>query len=446
MKIDWNSKYTTISAYAVITFLICLAACVLVSHLSEINGTLKTIVKVLSPLIWGVVIAYLLNPIMMKLQYVTGKLTGIKKPHPKLDRVIATILSVLIFLAMISALVAIIFPQLVDSIMGIFNNFPSYMNSLEKIIDQLLVNYPDVLEYMNSQFDTIQNTLMGYVKELVPKIGDLTVKIKDGALTILLGLKDFLIGIIAAVYFLLDKEKFQSQMKKTICALFPKKFCDSFFSVCSRTNKSFSGFISGKIVDSIIIGILCFVSMKALRLDYALLISVIIGVTNIIPFFGPIFGAIPSALLLLVSSPIKQLIIFVILIIVLQQLDGNIIGPKILGDSTGLSAFWVMFAIIVGGGLFGFPGMVLAVPTSALIYSFFRSSVEGKLKRKNLPTATDYYKDDVTHLYTKPPERTPLTKEELLKLDIPPIDEVNEVKFNGESLESLSEERSEKSK
>ncbi len=391
MKIDWNSKYTTVSAYVVITFVICLAAWMLLGHIPEISGTLKTILKVLAPLIWGIVIAYLLNPVMMFLEKASAKLTGTKKPHPKLDRVISTLLSVMIFLALISALIAIILPQLIESVMGIFNSLPAYMDSLERMADDLLKNYPDILAFMNSQFTTIQDTLTGYLKELVPKIGDITVKIKDGALSVIAGLKDFLIGIIAAVYFLLDKEKFQSQIKRAICALFPEKFTKGFFSVCSRTNRSFSGFISGKIIDSIIVGILCFICMKIFDLNYALLISVIIGVTNVIPFFGPIFGAVPSALLLLVSSPFNKVLVFVVLIIVLQQLDGNIIGPKILGNSTGLSAFWVMFAIIVGGGLFGFPGMLMGVPIFAVIYSLCEEFTEYLLKKKDLPTEAEAY-------------------------------------------------------
>ncbi|MBQ8568221.1 MAG: AI-2E family transporter [Oscillospiraceae bacterium] len=393
MKIDWNSKYTTISVYSILTFTICLLIFSFAQNIPVIAKGVDTLFTVLSPIIWGLVIGYLLNPIMMGAEKKIRKLTGKTKPHPKLDRVLSVIVSILVFLAAVAALGAIILPEVIKSITNIFDNMGTYFNNLEKGVNNLLKDYPQIVEYINSQFEEIETAVTGYIKDLMPKLGDIMTKLTDKALDLLIALKDFLIGIIVAVYFLLDKEHFQAQLKKLSCALLPQKATGGFLRVCNLTNSSISGFITGKIIDSIIIGILCFICMTLMKLEYALLISVIIGVTNVIPFFGPFFGAIPSALLLLVSSP-KQVLPFVVLIFFIQQLDGNVIGPKILGDSTGLSAFWVMFSILVSGGMFGFAGMVLGVPVFAVIYSLTQEFVNFLLSRKNMSTVTMDYAPD----------------------------------------------------
>lgn len=291
---------------------------------------------------------------------------------------------------MLFALCAIIIPQVTDSIMGIINNIGTYINNFEKWISEILVKYPEILSKVYSQIENFETTLMDAVNRIVPQISDIMKKITDSVLGFLLAIKDFLIGIIVAVYFLMDKEHFQAQMKKIVSALFPQRASSGILRVCTQVNDSIGGFISGKIVDSIIIGCLCFICMTVMKLDFAVLISVIVGITNIIPFFGPFIGAIPSALLLLVSTP-KQVIPFLILIFIIQQLDGNIIGPKILGQTTGISAFWVLFSILVGGGLFGFAGMILGVPIFAVIYSLINEYVTYMLEKRNLPTTTSDY-------------------------------------------------------
>ena len=237
---------------------------------------------------------------------------------------------------------------------------------------------------------------------------------------------------------LCSKEKLLAQFKKIIIAVTKKRTCEKVMAGFEQANSVFSGFITGKIIDSIIIGLICFIVLTIMSMPYATMISVMIGITNIIPFFGPLIGAVPTSLLILLVDP-KKFIIFVVFVVVLQQFDGNILGPKILGDSTGLPGFWVLMSLILFGGIFGFGGMILAVPTTALLYSFIRGSVEEKLRNKKLPTSTDYYMKDVQHLYKKPPERTPLTAEELLALDIPSIDEVNEVspEEQGEVIELI---------
>lgn len=391
MKIDFNKKYTTISAYCIITFTICLAILLIASRFDAVCVGLNNLFKVLAPIIWGIVIAFIVNPVQKFFERMFKNITEKKKPHPKMNRWLSVILTMLLTLAAISTLVAIILPQVIDSIMNIFESSSDYFKKLETWVYGLLDDYPQLNSIIEQQFDTIQEKLMQFVDGIVPKLGDMAIKIKDGAISILIGLKDFIIGFIVSIYLLVSKEKFLAQGKKFATAIFPARFNKSFFSICSSTNRTLSGFISGKIIDSIIIGIICFISLKIMGIDMYLLISFIIGITNIIPFFGPIFGAIPCGILLLMTNP-KQVIPFIIFVIILQQFDGNILGPSILGESTGLPAFWVMFAIIVGGGLFGFAGMILSVPLFAVVYELVAQGTNNILRKKQLsPDTNDYY-------------------------------------------------------
>lgn len=390
MKIDWNSKYTTISAYTVITFAICLAMVLFVVCFSSITGAIGAAVNTLSSFVWGFVIAFLLNPVMLWTEKLMKKLLEKKKPHPKLCRFISTFFAIIFGIAVISALIAIIVPQVLESIMTIFSNAQNYINNIYNWINTTLAEYPDVANYLNDQLDSIENTILTAVNSLIPKVGDWAVKLKDGAVGFAVGLKDFVIGFIVAVYLLLDKEKFIAQAKKLVTAIFPERVAYEIKRISVKINDSLNGFITGKILDSFIIGMICFVLMTIFKMEFPVLISTIIGVTNIIPFFGPFIGAIPSALLLLISEP-TQTLPFIVMIFALQQFDGNILGPHILGDSTGLPAFWVMFAIFLGGGLFGFAGMILGVPIFAVIFALIQEIIESLLTKKGLPTDTDAY-------------------------------------------------------
>ena len=390
MKINWNDKYTTVSVYTVLTFTACILVYALIINFTGIGDIIHTILNVTSPIIWGLIIAYLLNPVMKWIEKRLKKFTEKDKKRPKLTRIISVTVTMIIFIVMLIALCSIIVPQVTDSLMGIIDNIGTYFNNFEKWINGILAKYPKILSLANSQIENVETTLMNAINQVMPKIGDLMKLITDGTLTFLMAIKDFLIGLIVSVYFLIDKEHFQAGMKKVIYAFFPEKASSGVLRICSQVNASISGFISGKIIDSIIIGCLCFICMSIMKLDFIVLISVLVGITNIIPFFGPFIGAVPSAILLLVSTP-KQVIPFLILIFVIQQLDGNIIGPKILGQSIGISAFWVLFSILVGGGLFGFGGMILGVPIFAVLYSLINQFVDYRLEMKNLSAdAKDY--------------------------------------------------------
>lgn len=401
MKIDFNRKYTTISFYAVVTFAICLLLVVIVQKNEAIADALKSAAKILAPVTWGIVIAYLVNPMMKFFERTLKKLIGKNKPRRRLIRILSVALGMITLLMMLFAVVSVLMPQVIESLVGIFRNFNTYIANFEEWVYKFVENYPDIYAYVQNAFNNIQPQINDFINDFMPKLGEFAVKIKDGALGVVVGVKDFVIGFIIAVYMLYSKEKFLAQLRKLITAILPNGAKEVLFSVAARTNQMLGGFISGKIIDSIIIGILTFICMTIMKMDFVALISVVVGVTNIIPFFGPFIGAIPSAFLLLVAAP-KQVIPFVIFIIILQQFDGNILGPKILGDSTGLSPFWVMFAIFIGGGMFGFAGMVLGVPIFAVIYSLTRDFVSYLLNKKGLsPNTEDYYPGDKVIDYEK---------------------------------------------
>lgn len=403
MKVDWNSKYTTIAVYTIITFAVCLLLVITAVNFPVVIGGLKAALDTISPVIWGIAIAYLLNPIMIFFERIFKRIFERKKPHPRICRGLSTFFAIVFGLATISALIAIIVPQVLDSIMNIFNNAQNYMNNIYKWVNTTLAEYPEIVSYINNQLDSIQSAVISAINNLIPKVGDWAVKIKDGAVGVILGLKDFGIGFIVAVYLLADKEKFLAQGKKVTTALFPEKICKEVLRIFDRTNSSLSGFISGKTLDSFLIGVICFILMKILKLEYPVLISTIVGITNFIPFFGPFIGAIPSVLLLLISTDSSEAIRFIIMILALQQFDGNILGPFILGDSTGLPAFWVMFAIFVGGGLFGFAGMLLGVPIFAVIFTFSQELIEYLLAKRGLSTDTkDYWPEHKDPVPQKP--------------------------------------------
>ena len=426
MKFYTNKKYPTIAVYAALVIAVNVFLVLALFNIGTIIDSLKNLFTVMQPVTWGLVIAFLTNPIMEKTGSLMGKIMyktdEQRQRRAKFIKAISVIITEIIFLGIVTGLVAIVVPELIKSIMDIFDNAGTIVGSVQNWINKLFKNYPSVEQTatnMLSDFNTDFSTIIQRIQPMLENI-------LSGAWGIVTVVKNFLLGFIVSVYMLCCKEKLLAQIKKVIISIFKKRTCEKIMSVCSQANTVFSGFITGKIIDSIIIGLICFIGLTIMGMPYATMISVLIGVTNIIPFFGPLIGAIPSALLILLIEP-NKCIIFIVFVIVLQQFDGNILGPKILGDSTGLPGFWVLISLLVFGGLFGFVGMVFAVPTTALIYSFTRSSVENRLRKKKLPVETNYYLDDVEHLYKKPPERIPLTPEQLLALDIPSIEEANEV-------------------
>lgn len=422
MKIMPNKKYNTIAFYAVLVIAINVLLIVAILKFSAIMSFLGILTTVMMPIIWGLVIAFLMNPIMVNFEKLFSNKFKSTSGKKKLVRALSVTVSAVIFLGIVVGLIAIVVPEVVKSVKSLFENMGDLRENLQGWVSKTFKNYPSLVNTANEKIDSFTKDASVIFEKMEPVLEELV----SGAWGFVTFVKDFLLGFIVSLYMLCNKETLLAQIKKTIVSITKKSTCAKIMGVASQANKVFSGFIIGKIIDSIIIGLLCFIGLTLMNMPYNIMIAVIVGVTNIIPFFGPIIGAVPSTLLMLIVDPKKAILLF-IFILILQQFDGNILGPKILGDSTGLPGFWVLVSLIVSGGLFGFAGMVLAVPVFALIYSFSRSYVENKLRKKKLPVTTDYYKQDIEHLYAKPEKKKPMTAEELENVHIPSADEVNEV-------------------
>ena len=365
---------------------------------------LSYLCNLLKPVIYGAVIAYLLNPLMKFFYQLILALLRRKgrKPSKRMKKIaygISIGLALVSGILIIAVLLWMIVPQVITSIISLTDTLPEQAERFYQFVVEWIQNNPYLIDKMQDIALDATKTLDSWLQQelfpwlradLLPNVNSFAFRFANGLINVLGVLYNLFIGCIVAIYLLAGKESFLAQCKKLIFGLFGKKQADVILHYGRITNDMFSGFISGKIADSTIIGIICFVAMSLLKLPYALLISVIVGVTNVIPVFGPYIGAIPSALLILLVSPIQSLY-FVIMVVVLQQLDGNVIGPAILGESTGLTAFWVLFAILLFGGMWGIAGMLVGVPLFAVIYRLIKDYIELRLFRKQLHTNTLAY-------------------------------------------------------
>lgn len=421
MKIFTNRKYTTIAFYAAIVIAINVLLVVAIVKFGSIISILNKTLELLTPIIWGLVIAFLMNPIMMRIEKTVAPKMAKRKIKGKVLRGFSVTISSLVFLGIVVGLISIVVPEIISSIIDIFNNAGKIADKTQDWINKLFRNYPSLKTTATEKLKNFTDDLGMIIEKVQPWLEG----ILSGAWGVLTFLKNFVLGFIVSVYMLCSKEKLLAQIKKTLIAVTKRSTCAKIMRACEEANKVFSGFITGKIIDSIIIGVICFIGVTIMDMPYNIMISVLVGVTNIIPFFGPIIGAIPSVFLILLIDP-KKAVFLLIFIIILQQFDGNILGPKILGDSTGLPGFWVLVSLLVFGGQFGFIGMVMAVPVFALVYNFARDYISEKLKKKKLPVNTDYYIADVGHLYGKKTKRKPITSEQLENMEIPDASAVNE--------------------
>lgn len=382
--IPQDMRGRTLSNIVVVCVGISLAA--LFMHLKELWSALATLLHAIMPFIIGFAIAFLLMPIVGRVEKTLDKALFRKKPHHKLARVIATVAAYIVFIAALAGFFAILVPQLITSIKSILQYVGNFVSSNRETINQLLLKYEFLSiegEKLVIAWENVVSQAMSYTSLLV----DHLMAISSSIYTVVFQL---FVGMIAAFYLLMDKEKFCAQIKKLCYSLFKPRTCELLIYWTRRAHRIFAGFITGKILDSLIIGVICYVCMLIFRIEYPLLISVIVGVTNIIPFFGPFIGAIPCMLILLLVNPLSALW-FLVFIVILQQLDGNLIGPFILGDYVGLSPFLIMLAIMIGSGLFGFAGMLLSVPLCALVYAIVKTTMEARLQQRNLPTESDFY-------------------------------------------------------
>ncbi len=398
MNEKWKDYY-----YKGLAVFLTVAMCILfffvVFRLEELGHYVKMVVNILMPFIYGAVIAYLLTPVCKVIQtYLEDKTQLQRRPPEKAKKLkslfkgISILLSILLFCLIIYALIAMLVPQLVNSVLLLVDAMPGYIQTASIWLEKLVEDNPVMLSYVEQYSTDIMDYVQNFAKtSLLPNINNIITGVSASLLTMIGVAKNLIIGLIVAVYFLNSRELFCCQARLMTHAIFrdremteeekasgKEQKAEWIIRETNVLNEYLGGFVKGKLLDSLIIGLICMIFTVVVKMPYAVLVSVIIGVTNIIPFFGPFIGAIPTALLILMVSPI-QCVYFVVFIIVLQQFDGNILGPKILGNTTQLSSFWVLFAILLFGGVFGIVGMIVGVPIFGFVYHLIRDWMHDRL-------------------------------------------------------------------
>ncbi len=361
--------------------LISITVFVLLMNFGKVISCSKWLMSIVSPFLIAIAVAYVLNIWMTFLENkVFFKMAKSKKIWvQKCQRPLCLTLSFVLAFAVLTAIVMFVVPDLASSLKTLADNVPNYALSLQAKLMGVLNQFDIstiVIEKLTKEWSSITEKLVAILSEMVPQIFNVTVGITSGIV-------NFFIGLIAAVYMLYSKEKLLCNLKKVLYSFTSKRVADTTMHICQTANKSFNSFISGQIIEAFILGMLCFIGMSIFRFKYALLISVIVGVTGLIPIFGAFLGAAPGAILLFVISP-WQAFWFIIFIIVLQQIEGNLIYPHVVGSSIGLSGLWVMFAMIVGGGIAGLLGILIGIPSFSALYVLLRETVTKRLKKRNL--------------------------------------------------------------
>jgi len=392
-KIKLKNKHIQQAMMMILVGITLILAYYVVNHMPVVKAELAKINDILMPFYIGIIMAYLLCPIYnasVRLAYRLNK-GRFRKPLRdfQVARFFGTLIALTFLILVIAGLLVLVIPDLWESIMGLAMSAPEMAARAQDWLQLHVNENPEVSMILQGKLANLSDTIILWAQDKVLPGAE---AIMTGVMGTLGTMVDIFVALVICVYILNSKEIFVAQSRKLILAVFKQERAEKIFELGKISNQTFGGFINGKIIDSAIIGVLCFIAMTLLKIPMTMLISVVIGVTNIIPFFGPFIGAIPSIIILLIVEPIAA-IKFGIMVLILQQLDGNIIGPKILGKTTKLASFWVMFAIIVGGGLFGFPGMILGVPVFAILYTYMSRGVNNRLKEKQLVTSTLMYED-----------------------------------------------------
>ena len=409
-------RIITIAIVVFVTFCCCILFFFMIYRYNGFAGFWKKMTGTLQPIIIGLVVAYLLNPVMKFLEKHILKLLKPRMKNEKKAKSIAIytgILGSLIFLILIIVLLlAMVIPAMIDSISGIVRTLPEEVNTLIAWTNEFAKGDSELADFAETMIKQASlffenwwnNTVLSQAQKYVASI-------TSGVITVVNFFIDIIVGLIVSVYVLASKERFSGQAKKITYAIFKPGQANIIVDTVRKSNQIFGGFITGKLLDSLIIGVIAYIVLSIMKMPDTILVAVVIGVTNIIPFFGPFIGAVPSFLIIVLQNPIQGLY-FLIFVIVLQQIDGNIIGPKILGNSTGLSPFWVVFSILVFGGLWGFAGMILGVPLMAVIQYIVQQILSYVLRRRGIPeTEVDFeklYKIDKKSNrpeYTKPQKK-----------------------------------------
>ena len=412
MKKSYLRPYIRAGITAFLVIIISTVFFFMMAHIQNVTDTIGLIRHILRPIWLGLIFAFLLLPVHNRIFKFLREHIGKKEKSPRMISLlkgVSILLSLIFAFVVLYVLLALMIPQVYLSIVGLIQSIPDYINTCQTWILGFLDDNPEIQtvvmnvfnpaaltleDWLNTKIipnlDSLSDTLEWAKNSLLPNITGVISDVSSILFQIAMWLKDAFIAIIVSVYLLASKDVFAAQTKKIVYSVLPVRWGDLLVEETRDAYRIMSGFINGKLLDSLIIGLITFVCCTIFDFPYTALVAMIIGVTNIIPFFGPFIGAIPSALLILLVDPMKCLY-FCIFVFVLQQFDGNILGPKILGESTGLASFWVLFSILLFGGLFGFAGMVLGVPVFAVIYSILRRLVNRGLKKKDLATETGEY-------------------------------------------------------
>ena len=393
----WRAQNRRKTILALLVVLAGVAFYFLLYRSAQVQAVFRSASGALTPIFLGLVLGYLLNPLDTFLQTKFEKLFCRKEKHRRAGKVAARTLSIaLSILMVIAALVLfglLVIPEIGRSLANAVNTVPAQIQELIAWINKNLEGHADWAGYLQQGLETGLQFLQNWVTTSLPGIANsLLSYVTSGVINVVKSVFDLIVALVVAVYVLKDKKLFLAQSKKVICALMNERHANRVFETVRHAHKIVGGYLIGMIIEALLVGVVSFICLSLMDMPYTLLVSVIVCVTNVIPFFGPIFGGAISALLILLADPQKGLI-FIVYVIVLQQIEGNIIAPRVLGDSTGVSAFWVTFALLLFGNLFGFLGMLFAVPIFAVLYYLAGLWLKGRLERRTLPTDTRAYTD-----------------------------------------------------
>ena len=418
----WNKHYLGwgITAFVVISLSIILV--MMLSNLDSILDGIGKFIGAISPIIYGLIIAYLLSPVVMTFETrvfgksftkydakVSPKVKVRKKTETdeieqeeielkpyvtnKIRRGVSIAVTFVIVFGILIGMIAAMIPQLTTTLKMLVANIPSYITNITQWVTDIFQEYPNIGEQINSIINVSLSQLQNYLStDIIPKMGDYLGFLTNGIMSIVGTIMNIIFGIVVAIYCLYSKELFSAQLKKTLYSAISVKRANRIVTDMRKIHRSFGNFITGTLIDSFVVGCITFIVTTIAGVPFSLLVSVIMGFTNIIPYFGPFIGLVPSLILIFMESPV-MCIVFTIIVLVIQNLNGNIISPKILGGSTGLTSFWVIFAILVGQGIFGFWGLIIGIPLFAVIFSAAKTFITDKLEAKGLPRSSAAYTD-----------------------------------------------------
>ena len=415
MKHNENTKYVKLGITGAAVLAFGFAILYILNQSKNIAEGIRMIFNILKPFFYGALIAYILAPMCNKMdaRFLKWFPNASEKQQKKL-KFLSIAIAIVCAVTVVVLLIILILPQVWDSTIRLIRILPARLAYCNRLIDKILQDQPELQSYFNhfsSQIESSLNDILSANSSMMQTIQGIVNNITVQLIEVLSVFKNMFLGFLIAVYLLASRKLFGAQAKLLLYGVFPNKWAELIEEEVHYTDKMFNGFLVGKIIDSAIIGLICFAGTTILGFESAAFISVVIGITNIIPFFGPFIGAIPCALLLLLGTHPWDALYFLIFIVILQQIDGNIIGPKILGNTTGVSSFWVLFSILLFGGLWGIVGMVIAVPLFGVIYDIIRKLVNRGLRRNQQEEMRTEYDRD----FHKPQEKKQLKPRKEIK-------------------------------